>query len=103
MGTYICVDDGTTNQTKMDVARILVRTRYVMILNEINNIRIDRVLFSLKVVSILMDHSEFSCRRKRKSDRKIMNQNQCLVSGKVRGKKINLNYWRKMRLIFPFS
>lgn len=47
---YLCVDDATREQFKMDVARILVRTKCFMVLNETFNVKINGNFFNLKVV-----------------------------------------------------
>lgn len=50
MGTYMCLCDGTRERSKMDVARILFRTKCFMILNENFSVQINGVVFGLKVV-----------------------------------------------------
>lgn len=47
-GCYICTDDDNRIQTKMDVARILVRTSCVMVLNEVIKVSIDGSIFNLR-------------------------------------------------------
>lgn len=50
LGIYICLDDGTREHTKMGVAKLLVRTRCYMVLNETFIVKIDENLFKLKVM-----------------------------------------------------
>lgn len=48
VGTYICVDDATLDQTKVDMARILVRTLCSLSIYEVFSIKIDGILFRIK-------------------------------------------------------
>lgn len=50
VGTYLCSDDETQNHTKFDMARILVCTKYNLVLNESFNIRVNGEAYSIKVV-----------------------------------------------------
>lgn len=50
VGVYICSDEDTLNQTKMDVARIMVRTKQSNVLTIIVNIQIRNINFSIKVI-----------------------------------------------------
>lgn len=50
VGPYICVDDCMSAQTKFDVARILVRIGCSLAINEIFSIKIEVVIFRIKVV-----------------------------------------------------
>ncbi|CAI8610467.1 unnamed protein product [Vicia faba] len=50
VGVFICVDEETTKHKTMDVARILIRTKYCMVLNETYNISINENIFRIKVV-----------------------------------------------------
>lgn len=47
---YVCSDDETREQVKMDVARILVRTKYSMVLNETFNMEINDNIYRIKMV-----------------------------------------------------
>lgn len=41
LGVPMCSKDNTRIQTKMDVAHIMVRTKYVMVLNKAFNVQIN--------------------------------------------------------------
>lgn len=47
---FLCLDDETKNHVKFDVARILVRTKYNLVLNECFNIGVNGEAFSIKIV-----------------------------------------------------
>lgn len=47
---YVCSDDETREQVKMDVARFLVRTKYSMVLNETFNMEINDNIYRIKMV-----------------------------------------------------
>ncbi|CAI8613624.1 unnamed protein product [Vicia faba] len=49
-GTFICMDEDTKNHNKLDVARVMVRTKYNLVLNETFNIGVNREAFSIKIV-----------------------------------------------------
>lgn len=49
----MCSNDGTKEKAKMDVARILVRTKCSMVLDETLNIKINEDVLRLKVVEDL--------------------------------------------------
>ncbi|XP_058733452.1 uncharacterized protein LOC131605070 [Vicia villosa] len=48
--TFICADEVTRKHKNMDVARILIRTKYCLVLNETYNISINDNVFRIKVV-----------------------------------------------------
>lgn len=50
VASYMCCDDVTRDQIKMDVAKVIVRTKCSMVLNDIINVKINEVLFRLKIV-----------------------------------------------------
>lgn len=50
MGSYLYFDDNTRLQQKMDVARILVRTKYSNILNDVMEVLINNVSFKINIV-----------------------------------------------------
>ncbi|KAI5411253.1 hypothetical protein KIW84_056393 [Lathyrus oleraceus] len=50
VGPYICVDDCMSTQTNFDVARILVRIGCSLAINEIFSIKIEVVIFRIKVL-----------------------------------------------------
>ncbi|KAI5411279.1 hypothetical protein KIW84_056397 [Lathyrus oleraceus] len=50
VGLYICDDDCMSSQTKFDVESILVRTGCSLAINEIFSIRIEVIIFRIKVV-----------------------------------------------------
>ncbi|XP_058783008.1 uncharacterized protein LOC131657654 [Vicia villosa] len=50
VGVFICADDDTIKQRSFDVARILIRTKYCLVLNETYNISINDNVFRIKVV-----------------------------------------------------
>lgn len=50
IGIYMCSDDDTREQTTMDVARILLRTKFSLVLNEAFNVNINGNMFNFKVV-----------------------------------------------------
>ncbi|XP_058739184.1 uncharacterized protein LOC131611080 [Vicia villosa] len=50
VGTYMCSDDETHNLENFDVARIMVRTKYNIVLNETFNIGVNGSFFSIKIV-----------------------------------------------------
>lgn len=55
VGVYIFSDDETIKQETMNVARILINTKYSMMLNETYNIGINDYVFQIKLVE---DHHE---------------------------------------------
>ena len=50
MGVYVCSVEETTKQSKMDVARILVRTKYSLVLNETFDVEINNNVFGVKIL-----------------------------------------------------
>lgn len=61
LGVYLCSDDDDTkNQMKMDVAQILVRTKYNLNLSEVFNIVINNDIFRVKVVKDSQDFTDSS-------------------------------------------
>lgn len=64
VGAFICADEDTSKHKRMDMAMILIRTKYCMVLNETYNISINENVFRIKVVEdnhvplrITMNHS----------------------------------------------
>lgn len=47
---YICSDEETRMQTSMDVAKILVKTKYCLVLNETFNVEVNNNVFKIKLV-----------------------------------------------------
>lgn len=50
MGVLICCDEETQKQSKFDIARILIRTKYNLVLNETFNNGLNGEAFSIKIV-----------------------------------------------------
>lgn len=50
LGHYICGDDNTSRRSKMDVARLMIQTRCVVLINEVINVEVDGVLFRIKMI-----------------------------------------------------
>lgn len=50
IGKIICLDEETHKRTRMDVARILVRTKYSLVLNQTFNVEINDKVYSIKMV-----------------------------------------------------
>lgn len=50
VGVYICFDNNTKSQSKMDISRILVRTKCSMVLNEILSEKIIGIIYRLKII-----------------------------------------------------
>ncbi|XP_058758209.1 uncharacterized protein LOC131631431 [Vicia villosa] len=50
IGVYVCSDTETTKQSNMDIARILVRTKFCMVLNETYSISINNIVYNIEVV-----------------------------------------------------
>lgn len=50
VGHFVCSDEDTLKLKSLDVARILVRTKYCLVLNETYNMTINDVIFNIKVV-----------------------------------------------------
>lgn len=50
MGVYVCSVEETTKQSKMNVVRILVRTKYSLVLNETFNVEINNNVFGVKIL-----------------------------------------------------
>lgn len=53
VGTYICSDDQTLKAVNMDVGRFMVRTHCSRVLNKILKVKIDGVIFNIKIVEDL--------------------------------------------------
>lgn len=49
-GVYICSDNNTRKQTNMDVARIMVRTKYNSVIKKTFNVQINYEVYWIKVV-----------------------------------------------------
>lgn len=56
LGKYMCSYDNTKNHTNMDVAQIMVRTKYILVLNETFNVQINEDVFQIKFVEDLNGH-----------------------------------------------
>lgn len=52
-GLYLCVNDDTRDQKRVDMTRIMIRTRCSMVINDIFNVSINGSLFTVKVVEDL--------------------------------------------------
>ncbi|XP_058775700.1 uncharacterized protein LOC131649953 [Vicia villosa] len=50
VGVFVCIDEETKNHTKLDVARFLIRTKYLMNLNESINVGVNENFYSIKLV-----------------------------------------------------
>ncbi|CAL5199593.1 unnamed protein product [Lathyrus oleraceus] len=50
LGKYMCSYDNTKNHTNMDVVQIMVRTKYISVLNETFNVQINEDVFQIKFV-----------------------------------------------------
>lgn len=50
LGVYMCLEDNTKNKTNMGVTRFVVRTKYILVLNETFNVQINEYVFWIKVV-----------------------------------------------------
>lgn len=46
----VCSDDETRSQHKMDVARIMVKMKYTIVLNEAFNVAVNKEVFRIKLV-----------------------------------------------------
>lgn len=49
VGTHVCCDDNTLKPENMDIARFLVRTSRVEVLNEVIRVVIDGEPFTIKI------------------------------------------------------
>lgn len=50
VGTFVCLDEETSNQKKLDVAKFMIRTKYSLVLNETINVDINDHVYSIKLV-----------------------------------------------------
>ena len=50
LGIYVCSDDYTSRGVRMDVARIMTKTRCALEINEVLNILINNKLFIIKLM-----------------------------------------------------
>lgn len=50
VGKYICCEESTCDQSRMDVASVMVRTNIGMLINESFNVNINNVLFRIRMV-----------------------------------------------------
>ncbi|CAI8595929.1 unnamed protein product [Vicia faba] len=50
LGHYVCSDEETSKHKNLDVARILIRIKYCLVLNETYNISINEKVFIIKFV-----------------------------------------------------
>lgn len=50
MVVYVCLDEETSKQSKMDVVRILVRTKYILVLNETFKVEINKDVFKVMII-----------------------------------------------------
>lgn len=71
----MCCDDVTRDQIKMDVAKVIVRTKCSMVLNDIINVKINGVLFRLKIVEDLHDSLRINILVRSESDSDSLGSN----------------------------
>lgn len=50
LGIYIFSDDNTSKGNKMDVARLMIRARCAMVINEVINIKVNENMFRIKMI-----------------------------------------------------
>lgn len=50
VGTYVCLDDETRDNSRMDVARFLIRTKSSLVLNESINVEVNDHVYGIKLV-----------------------------------------------------
>lgn len=49
VGKYVCCDDNTLKGEHMDIAKILVRTTCASVLNETFSVRVNGIIFRIKM------------------------------------------------------